>query len=92
MSHLRDHPSLWVPVSPFRDKQCNARIVDHFVVEKLPPKHVLSPKQAPKTSTSSGTPGMPPLFPGGRLDRLMGEENDTPVNGLNEGHNPSYSI
>lgn len=85
---MRDHPSQWVPGSPYRDKQCNARIIDHFVVEKALPKHVLSPKPPPQESPSRGSLGVPPLFPGGRLERLVGGVNGNE----SDGHAHSYSI
>ncbi|KAJ7562881.1 hypothetical protein O6H91_03G087600 [Diphasiastrum complanatum] len=33
-SYKRTFPSQWVPHSSFRDKSCNVRVIDYFVIEK----------------------------------------------------------
>lgn len=33
-SHLRQHPSKWIPKSSYSDPNCTVRVIDHFVIEK----------------------------------------------------------
>lgn len=34
-SYTRENPSLWLPQWPYRDPNCNARVIDHFVIERM---------------------------------------------------------
>ncbi|EFJ24167.1 hypothetical protein SELMODRAFT_102099 [Selaginella moellendorffii] len=33
-SYSRKYPSQWIPLPPYRDANCNVRVIDHFVVSK----------------------------------------------------------
>lgn len=34
-SYTRENPSLWLPQWPYRDPNCNARVIDQFVIERM---------------------------------------------------------
>ncbi|KAG6549218.1 hypothetical protein Mapa_009204 [Marchantia paleacea] len=36
LSHSLEYPSQWTPVGLYKERNCNVRVIDHFVIERLP--------------------------------------------------------
>lgn len=80
-SHDREFPSQWTPVGLYRERNCNVRIIDHFVIEKRPGQIVeATPSKTESDAYDSDDDSVVPQVDSGQADLLDLKAEDFMVN------------
>jgi hypothetical protein len=80
-SHDREFPSQWTPVGLYRERNCNVRIIDHFVIEKRPGQTVeATPSKTESDAYDSDDDSVVPQVDSGQADLLDLKAEDFMVN------------